>query len=84
MPGMPGNQPFLSGTHQYGGYFDIIYTLEQSKMTRFSAIALSVKLINLRADPSHGPVIPICNPGLPFTVLEKWIESRKMKPALQA
>jgi hypothetical protein len=72
---MPGSQPFLSGTHQYRGHFCIIYALEQPEMACFHAIALPVKLINLSTDPSHGLVIPVCDPGLPFTVLEKWIES---------
>jgi hypothetical protein len=53
-------------------------------MARVRAIALPMKLINLSADPSHGPIIPIGDPGLPFTMLEKWIESGKMKTAFQA
>jgi hypothetical protein len=53
-------------------------------MAGIPTIALPVQLINLGADPSHWLIVLICDPCLPFSVLEKWVESRKMQAPLQA
>ena len=53
-------------------------------MTGILTIALPVQLIDLSTDSPHGLIIPVCDPWLPFSMLKKWIESRKMQAPLQA
>ena len=70
--------------HKCCEYLRIIYAFQQAKMAGVRTITFTVKLINLGADPSHRRVITVCDPCLPFSMLEEWIKSGKMLAPLQA
>jgi hypothetical protein len=52
-------------------------------MSGIAAVAFPMQLVDLGADPSHRLPTPVCNPCLPFSVLEKGVESRKMQASFQ-
>src|SRR5687768_13455806 len=76
--GIPRGQPFLSGLCQHLEYVRVINGFEQTNMSGIGTVALTVELVDLGADPSYWLAIPVRDPGLPFSMLEKWIEPGKM------
>ena len=83
MLGMPGSQPCLGGMYQRCAYFRVVHTFHRAKVTGIRTIAVPVQLIDLCTDPSYRLIIPVRDPSLPFSVLEKWIEPGKMQPPFQ-
>jgi hypothetical protein len=70
--------------HQRGEYIYVVYAFQQTEMTGIPSIALPVQLINLGTDSPHWLIVLIGDPRLPFSMLEKRVESRKMQTPLQA
>src|SRR5690348_7547520 len=46
-------------------------------------VPFPMQAVNLRTDPPDGLVIPVSDPCLPLTMLEKGVEPGKMQPPLQ-